>query len=61
MQLEEGLNERADARPDAQQEQPQVTPGQYLRLWIGVVGGCVGLHVPVALAAADAIAEWDRS
>ncbi|EON65758.1 hypothetical protein W97_04997 [Coniosporium apollinis CBS 100218] len=60
-QSEDGLSERADARPDArpeaQQERPRVTPAQYLRLWIGVVGGCVGLHVPVALAAADAVAE----
>ncbi|KAJ9660124.1 hypothetical protein H2201_007031 [Coniosporium apollinis] len=57
MQSEEGLNERADARPEAQQEQPQVTQGQYMRLWISTVGGCVGLHVPVALAAADAVTE----
>ncbi len=29
-----------------------VRPEHYIRLWIGIVGGCVGLNVPAAVAAA---------
>ncbi|KAF2141801.1 uncharacterized protein K452DRAFT_287761 [Aplosporella prunicola CBS 121167] len=28
----------------------ELTPLQYLQLWLGIIGGCVGLQMPVALA-----------
>lgn len=27
-----------------------VTLDQYIQLWLGLVGGCVGLHIPIGMA-----------
>lgn len=28
----------------------KVTLDQYIHLWLGLVGGCVGLHIPISIA-----------